>query len=207
MQRPAVLACAKGFEGMRELDSLVEISKCFLAIFVASSVSLTYWHSLSTRSAKLSAPSILGTPASSAGHLDMDSCDIIRLYRKCIRGTHVKSRAQKPQTRGAMSSRLWSAGWKWQSPKRHSFSALMVAPTLSHLTCFLHPTTDTASVIELPGSGMLWLITTDCYHLTHRLWRRYPIFVEIDCVSLHFFESSTTMACLSGQPVSDAAHS
>lgn len=97
IQRTAVLACAIVFEAVRKFDDLFEISSRILTAARSSRLLRTHWLSLSTRSAKLSAPSITGTPASSVDHLDIDSSDVFEVCYRRVCEVH------------RQKSRLWSA--------------------------------------------------------------------------------------------------
>lgn len=118
IQCMAVLARPVGFKIVREHDRVLEISDSVLATskwLQFSQTFQTHWLSLSTRSAKLSAPSMAGTPASSVGHLDIDSSDIFGACLLCVCEVQ-RQKSRNFQLRTA--SRLCAVS-NWQSPKRH----------------------------------------------------------------------------------------
>lgn len=118
IQCTAMLTRSIIFKTVRELDRVLEISESVLALcgwLQFSQMFQTHWLSLSTRSAKLSAPSMAGTPASSVGHLDIDSSDIFEVCLQCVCEVH-RQKSRNFQLRTA--SRLCAVS-NWQSPKRH----------------------------------------------------------------------------------------
>lgn len=124
-----MLACSKVLEAMRELDSMFEVSSRSQLLACPPHLLSTYWLSLSTRSAKLSAPSIVGIPASSVDHLDMDGSDIFTILLWRVREVHHRKSRAKVKACGAAS--------KWPPPKRRSFLAQTVALSVTPYFGFL----------------------------------------------------------------------